>query len=121
MYKPVNVGTLGLLLQNGINRLRFDLVKVIRAGKVNEVCGIFWYGEIMAEITQQVHIILQLHEFHETVSDFPRMVPTPHHNDHHSADQEAYVTTMNKLAEVGDKEGEFNSTINDQDRQHTMT
>src|SRR5215204_58486 len=103
MYKPINICPLGLFIQNRIDDLMFDFLRIVGTGKVNQVCCVFWNCFIVAQFLYLRYIMLEPDELHIAVFYSSTAKPYIHYEKHHAAYKERYITSMCKFLEKCNK------------------
>jgi len=78
MYEPIDIGPFGVVAEDGIEDLLFDLVWPVGLGKINKMRGKFMYGLIIAQILEQRKMFIQVDEVEEAVVDLAGFKPYIH-------------------------------------------
>ena len=103
MEEPVNIGTLRMLAENGINDLRFNIRRFVGLGQKNKIRCIFWNGLVFADCSNDIVIVFNLDKFDEAVLDLPSAEPDVHDDEQESAQENRKPTSMYELIEIGYK------------------
>ncbi|MNT40536.1 hypothetical protein D3C72_1768570 [compost metagenome] len=111
VYKPVDVGTLRLFVQDRVNNFMFDLFMIICTGQVYQVCRIFRNRAVVGQILYNRYIIFQFYKFHVTVLDLAGTIPYIHDTKQHNSNYQGHFTTMLKFIQVGNQERYLNGQV----------
>src|SRR5450432_1222899 len=114
MYKPVNIGTFGFFVEDGIDDFMFDFLGIVRTRHIHQMRGKFGNGTVRTQLLNLRNIIFESYEFNIAVFNFTRAVPDVHDRKQATSDDQGHKTAMRELFQVGKKEAEFNDQVNGQ-------
>ena len=111
------VGTLGLLVDDGVDKLVFNHIVAVRLPYEHQVCGVFWYGFVGLEVADDVVVVGQPFEFQVFLPDVPCAIPDVHRCSRNESQQQCKPSAVHKLADIGQQEQGLYARVGQQ-KQH---
>src|ERR1041385_2731044 len=105
--KPIHIGALRFLLEDGINDVRIDVPFAIGNSHVYQVCCFFRYTGVCLQVFDQGDVVFEIDKLRMTVAKIPGLQQNKHQTEEHHCNRECKPAPMIKLAEVRYEEHSF--------------
>src|SRR5579872_2135743 len=117
MDEPIHIRPFGIVTENGVEHLLFDLIRPVGLRQIDEMGREFGDGLIPAQTFEQGNVFAQIYKIEKAVIDLAGIVPDIHREDEPEfEDQEE--KPFDDLYGIGDEKGTLYAQEHDQDGYH---
>ena len=86
----------------------FDFLRIVGAGQVHKMCGIFWNGFVIAQFLYFRNIVFKSDELYVSVFNLSAFKPDIHDQEQAAPHDHGYISAVRKFVEISEKKTQFN-------------